>query len=333
MDLRKLQEMGGGTSLISLPKEWVKMNNLRKGSLLSVEKTPDNRLLIYPFQKDERESRKIDIPYPAEYREYILNQITGAYLMGYDIITIQAKERMSYQDREMIKQGVRHLVGLEIVEEDAHFITTQFLPEPATLSPEKILRRINMISRGMHRDAITALLEKDEQLVKVVAERDDEVDRSYFLLVRLIRSAVMNSRLASSFKLSQIDCLDYRVAANLLESIGDRSTNLARTVSKMQSISLNSEVSKKLDEASKLLEEEQDLALKTFLTRRAEAAKGVVKLSGDIQKVLTELEQSTATMGKTLHSLMLDIVSSMNSIRKYHIDIADLAVPMYPIAR
>ncbi|MFQ6134740.1 MAG: PhoU domain-containing protein [Nitrososphaerales archaeon] len=333
MELRKIQEMGGGTALVSLPKEWVKMNNLRKGSLLSIERTPDNRILIYPHQKEEHESRRIDIPYPAEYREYLLNQITGAYLMGYDIITIQARERMSYQDREMIKTAVRHLVGLEIVEEDAHSITTQFLPEPATLNPEKILRRISMISRGMHRDAITALLEKDEHLVKVVAERDDEVDRSYFLLVRLIRSAVMDPRLASSFKLSPIDCLDYRVAANLLESIGDRSTDLARTVSKMQSLSLSPEVSKKLDEASRLLEEEQDLALKTFLTRRAEAARGVVRLSGDLQKTLADLEQSTTSMSNTLRSPILDIVSSMNSIRKYHIDIADLAVPMYPIVR
>ncbi len=333
MDLRKIQEMGGGTALISLPKEWVKMNNLRKGSLLSIERTLDNRLLIYPYQKEKQESKRIDIPYPAEYREYLLNQITGAYLMGYDIITIQARERMSYQDREMIKKAVRHLVGLEIVEEDAHSMTTQFLPEPAALNPEKILRRINMISRGMHRDAITALLEKDEHLVKVVAERDDEVDRSYFLIVRLIRSAVMDPGLASSFKLSQIDCLDYRVAANLLESLGDRSTDLAHTVSEMQDIPLDSEVSKKLGEASRLLEEEQDLALKTFLTRRAEPARGVVKLSSDLQKILAHLEQSTASMNNHLHSSMLDIISAMDSIRKYHIDIADLAVPLYPIVR
>lgn len=333
MELRKIQEMGGSTALISLPREWVKMNNLHKGSLLSIERRPDNRLLIYPVQKEEHESRRIDIPYPAEYREYLLNQITGAYLMGYDVISIQARERMSYQDREMVKNAVRHLVGLEIVEEDAHSITTQFLLEPATLNPQKILRRINMISRGMHRDAVTALLEKDEHLVKVVAERDDEVDRSYFLLVRLIRSAVIDSRLASSFNLSQIDCLDYRVAANLIESIGDRSTDLARTVSKMQGLSLTPKISRKLDEASKLLEEAQDLALKTFLTRSAKAARGVVKLCSDIQKTLAHLEQDSTGLGDDLHSFMMDIISSMDSIRKYYIDIADLAVPMYPIVR
>ncbi len=325
--------MGGGTALISLPKEWVKLNNLRKGHLISVEKTQDNCLLIYPFQKGENQSRRIDIPYPAEYREYLLNQITGAYLMGYDIIKISAKARISYQDLEMIKTSIMHLVGLEIVEEDAHSITTQFLPDPSTLSPEKILRRINIISQGMHRDAIIALLEKDEHLVKVVAERDDEVDRSYFLLVRLIRSAVMDPRLASRFRLSQIECLDYRVAANLLESIGDRSSELAHYVSKILDVSLNTGIINSLDEASKLLEKGQDYAVKTFLTCNAGSAKNVVKITGELQTILTSIDERTVLHQKELHSLMLDIVSSMDSIRKYQIDIADLAVPMYPIVR
>ncbi|MFN3621339.1 MAG: AbrB/MazE/SpoVT family DNA-binding domain-containing protein [Nitrososphaerales archaeon] len=32
--------MGGGTLLISLPKEWVRKNKITKGSLLALEATP-----------------------------------------------------------------------------------------------------------------------------------------------------------------------------------------------------------------------------------------------------------------------------------------------------
>ena len=73
---------------------------------------------------------------------------------------------------------------------------------------------------------------KESGIEKLIASRDDEVDRQYFLLVRLIRSAMMDRKLASKLNLSNIDILDYRIAANHLESAGDYIVDFASDISR-----------------------------------------------------------------------------------------------------
>ena len=46
-------------------------------------------------------------------------------------------------------------------------------------------------------------------------------------MVRLIRSTLVDKRLANVFNIENIDILDYRVAANLLENAGDTIVELA----------------------------------------------------------------------------------------------------------
>ncbi len=73
-------------------------------------------------------------------------------------------------------------------------------------------------------------LKENSGIRKVISGRDDEVDRQYFLLVRLIRSAMMDQKLAGKLDLSNIDILDYRIAANLLESAGDYIVDLTNAI-------------------------------------------------------------------------------------------------------
>jgi hypothetical protein len=45
-------------------------------------------------------------------------EIVGKYLLGCDVIRVEAKGKMTPVDRECVKQASNRLVGLEIVEED-----------------------------------------------------------------------------------------------------------------------------------------------------------------------------------------------------------------------
>ncbi|MEM3437272.1 MAG: phosphate uptake regulator PhoU [Nitrososphaerales archaeon] len=330
MELRKVQEMGGGTLLISLPKEWVKQSMVKRGSILAVEARKDGILVIYPFQKKEKSIREIIIQYPKENIEYLINEITGAYLLGYDLIRIHGKERITYEDRERIKEVVRHLIGLEIVEEDSQSILIQFLLEPTILTPEKILRRMHMISRGMYKDAIISLIENDEHRIKIVAERDDEVDRLHFLLVRLIRSALLDFKLLNKIELNMIDCLDYRIASSLLEMVGDASVEMVKTMLKLPKLCFDDKLSKMLKESGEILERMQDLAVKAFLTKNIKDARQVVELFAILSAKLNEYEKSIPCQPLEVFKGLSSIFSSISKIGRCHVDIADLSVTMYP---
>ena len=323
-DLRKIQEMGGGTSLISLPKSWVKKNNLKRGSVVSIESS-SNRLIISPHASEQRVPKEIALTYPPKHLHSLLNEITASYLLGYDIIRIVGKDRVSYSDRDTIKNAMKFLIGLEIVEEDAYTITIQFLLEPSNIHPDKLFMRMHAITSGMHKDLLTACMENDAKLLKDVRGRDDEVDRLYFLLVRIIRSAVQDPTLAAKFGMSSIDCLDYRVAANFLEAIGDAS---ARAAESSESKLYFSEKDKNLlGKLGLMLGEIQNSAVMALLTKKASEARKVLELHAELT------ESMTPVGGEKDASFVADLLSAMNTIARLCVDIADLAVPLYPTVR
>src|SRR5919108_3887383 len=230
---RRLQQIGSSI-LVSLPSVWIKNNNLKKGSIVPVHINRDNSISIFASEDDTADKvKELTISYPSASMDMLVNQVYGGYLLGYDMIRIKASLQISFEDADRIKKAMRKLVGLEIVDEDGFHISAQFLLNADTLDAEKILRRMSAIVAGMYRDVQEAIRTKENSIRRAISGRDDEVDRQYFLLVRLIRSAMMDQKLAGKLNLSNIDILDYRVAANHLESAGDYIVDLATSIHDM----------------------------------------------------------------------------------------------------
>src|ERR1035437_5262907 len=173
MDTRKVLEMGGGTVLISLPKSWAKKNGIVRGSSVAVEEISARRLMVKPLgEKSEKpEEKEVVIEYPSENLSYLIHDVTGANLMASKAIRIEGKRTISREDRSRLMGAVTRLVGLEIVDEDAKGMTMQFHPDPAVLDPEKIVRRMASLIKGMLRDSAVGA-RHDRALLALVGERD-----------------------------------------------------------------------------------------------------------------------------------------------------------------
>ena len=318
---RRLQRIGSSV-LVSLPKEWITRNKLGKGNTVVIEVGRDDSIAVYPSGTEQEEVKEVVVSYPSSYAEGLVNEITGAYLLGYDVIKVKGNSHISYDDREMIKEVIGKMVGLEIVDEDASNITAQFLLDASTLDPEKILKRMSSIVSGMYKDTFSSLTSKDPNLLKIIARRDDEVDRQYFLLVRLIRSAMMDQKLASKLALTNIDILDYRIAANLLESAGDGTVELAKAVT-------NTDQSKKagdLMKAGGLIETIQDVAVRAFANKSRTDAIKAVRHYAKFNNLLESAKQNTPAN-------LLNIIYVMDKIARCWVDVADLVKPIYPALR
>jgi len=313
---RRLQKIGS-SALVSLPKEWIKHNKLDKGDTVVVEVGRDNLLVVYPSGTEQEEVKESVIQFPSKYKGTIVNEITGAYLLGYDIIKVKSSLQISYDDREIIKGVIGKMVGLEIVDEDAYKITAQFLLDATTLDPEKILYRMSSIVSGMYKDTLASLTNKEPNLLRIITRRDDEVDRQYFLLVRLIRSAIMNPKLASKLNLVNIDMLDYRIAANLFEGAGDATVELAKAISTIDQLKKSSD----LKMAGELIETMQDTAVRAFANKnRADSIKAM-KQYANFSNLLDSVKQNAVTT-------TLNVIYEMDKIAKCWIDVVDLVKPI-----
>jgi phosphate uptake regulator len=324
---RRLQKIGS-SMLISLPSEWIKNNNLKKGNMVMIEVNRNNSISLYPSDIDTEDVKEVNIPHPQISMDSLTNQIYGAYLLGYDVIRIKGKSQISFDDRELIKLAMRKLVGLEIVDENGSNIISQFLLDANTLDAEKILRRMSSIVAGMYKDTLIGIQKKENGSEKSIISRDDEVDRQYFLLVRLIRSAMMDQKLASKLNLSNIDILDYRIAANHLESAGDYITDFATALP----IITHDNLIEEIIQAASLIEKMQEKSIAGFINKNRVESNEVVKIYSkfnDLLNLTKELSAQTEIDKQDAPIALLNSIFSMDKIARCWVDIADLVKPVY----
>jgi phosphate uptake regulator len=322
---RRLQQIGSSI-LVSLPSMWIKSNNLKKGSIVPVHINRDNSISIFASEDDTADKiKELTIPYPSVSMDVLVNQVYGGYLLGYDMIRIKASSQISFEDADRIKKAMRKLVGLEIVDEDGFHMSAQFLLDADTLDAEKILRRMSAIVAGMYRDMLEVIrLKQNSSIRKVISGRDDEVDRQYFLLVRLIRSAMMDQKLAGKLNLSNIDILDYRIAANLLESAGDYIVDLANAIDLSRIKAVDEMV-----EAGVLVEKMHEKSVAAFVNKNRSESNGVVKMYDNFMDVINSIKSSVDSNNLESTVAVLNLIYSMDKIARCWVDVADLVKPIH----
>ncbi|RMF29365.1 MAG: phosphate uptake regulator PhoU, partial [Candidatus Nitrosothermus koennekii] len=172
--------------------------------------------------------------------------------------------------------------------------------------------RMNSIIIGMYKDTIRSFIEKNDSMLRIISRRDSEVNRQYFLLVRFIRSALLDLSLAERLNLSSIDILDYRIAANLFEGAGDSIVELAKTL-----LHYKNAIPRMLLNAALLIEKLQSLAVNAFLNNNREYAIQVMNEYITLTKMLDEVKK-----GSDISTL--NIIYILDRISRYWTDVADL---------
>jgi phosphate uptake regulator len=290
---------------------------------VSISESSDGRLVIDPGYETESSPRTVTLKPKA-----LLNrEIVGNYLLGFDIINIEAKERISFEVRETVKNAVSRLIGLEIVEEDYSRIVLQCLLEPSGFPPEKILRRGYTIAAGMHRDVVNSLIDGDVRLAKSVIARDDEVNRLYFLLVRILRTIIQNPALSEKLGVRPIGCLDYRLAASLVEAIGDECVRVALKTVELKGAKLSEDLTKPIVDFHASCFEAHENALKAFLTGDIDLAENVRAMREKVEKISSTIEKVAKAQPLEVMPHVLAVASLLRQIYEHSVDIADLVMP------
>ncbi|MEM1586317.1 MAG: PhoU domain-containing protein [Candidatus Bathyarchaeia archaeon] len=320
LEVRKVQMTRSGTFFITLPKDWAIRNRIQRGSIVTSLITPDDKIIINPRYTAEPAPKATTIKLGS----HISRNVISKYLLGYDVITIEAKDRITPEQREIIKQTSSQLVGLEIIEEDQSKIVMQCLLEPAALSPEKILRREHLITSSMCKDSVVALLERDIHLAKNVIARDNEVDRLYFLLVRVLRTIIQNPSLSESLSIYPIDCLDYRLVASLVELVADQSSQMAKYAIKFKDLKLNDETSGALSNLHKIILETFNEAVESFISHNVSRAASIRDKESEIRDLSNRIESLTNALSFERAQDLVRVLSLLNRIYEYSVDISDL---------
>jgi phosphate uptake regulator len=321
-DLRKVQQTPTGTFFICVPRAWAQKNGLKKGSLVNLEVSADGKLFVDSKYAVEPQPRVASL----NVGPFLGREIVGRYLLGYDIILIESKDRIDSNVRTLVKSTANSLAGLMIVEETTSMISLQCLMQQPFTSPGKILQRNHASASRMIRDAVNSFIACDIELAKNVIERDVENNKFYFLLVRILRTIIQNPRLSEKLGISPIECLDFRLAASLIEGIGDACVQVASNTITLNNVKLSEEMCKLLIELQSECYDANEQALKSFLSKDISLAENVRKQRGKIEATCSNIECAAKESSVDLMPQILAAVSFLRQIYERSVDMADLVV-------
>jgi phosphate uptake regulator len=179
----------------------------------------------------------------------------------------------------------------------------------------------------MQSDAISAFLNDDITLAKEVIERDVEVNRLYFLIVRMLKIMVNDKREISYIK--PTTCLDWRMVAAYGENLGDSSVDFARIVKTDNNIkvSLAKNLVTKINHISDLTTTVLSNSLDCFFTQDVLAAEELKRrVDNKLKNLHNEIQDDISEYEKEVVSRLSSLMSFLSQLRETAIDIGDLVI-------
>ena len=327
MEIRKVQVTGGSSYIISLPKTWVKTLNIKKNDPLGLIVQPDGTLLVTKKVDEGQEERIIEFNADTtDTPTYLFRCLIGAYIAGYTIIKIKSRGVIPPFVRTVTRKFTQVTIGQEVVEETSNTITIKDLLNPVEMPFDKSIRRMHLIVKNMHKDAVRILKNRDKTLVEDILYRDNDVDRLYWLIARQYNIVSINVNLARRMGITTEKAVNYFLISRILERIGDHAVTIAKNVLNF----IDEELDKKIidtiesasDRALELLDESIESFAKMDMKLANENIDSLTELVSLCEKINTlSLQQKTAIAVSTGY-----IAESIRRTGEYASDISECVI-------
>ena len=277
-EYRKLIGFGKSSLVVSLPKDWVQKNKLKKGDTISMNVLEDQLNLSAQDKPIEAPLKTATIRTENKSKEKIRGEIVAAYLMGNNVIEVRGDNLKDHA--QFVKSVLQNFAGLELMEQDAKKIVAKDLIDLSELSVNTILRRVDIILRSMFQDAIS-----EEDTVDNLFARDKDVNRLVYLVRRVIRLALEDHRVAKRLKVTNLELLKEHEMMRWMELSGDQ---IKRVNKLMNELPKNYKSKSELFDMLKKMEVMYLEVMKAFHTNNVEKAYEI-NISHD--SLLVELDQ------------------------------------------
>jgi phosphate uptake regulator len=249
------------------------------------------------------------------------------YVSGFDVISLETA-RVTADQRRTIREAAQGLVGLEVIGETSEHVRLQDLLDSSELSLHSAITRMRLVSTTMLGDAVTALVEDDDELAADVVQRDDDVDRLWAMVSRVFRSVLRDPGAAADIGQDRETCFDYHSSARQLERIADHSAKIAHHSLELGVVS--DDAAAALRDLQSAAEEVIDMAMDALLEEDAEKA---TRLANDARHRVEAADERAREVDALIRDLdpqqaqLLGlVVDSLNRSADYGGNIAETAL-------
>lgn len=263
MEKRRLQIVGGSSYMISLPKSWIKRNNLKRGDEVILLEFEDH-IKIMP---NNCMSKSLTIRLPNVGEEFAKRFLYSLYIQGVDeIVLTNADSNL----RKKIREYIRNLVGMEVVDEDSNRVVLKCLT--TSFDFENAVKRMCQIVQEMF-DCIERA--NYEDLESYVEKLEEDADKFYILSLRMIYKKIFEYSNASDLFTS----VESRSFVKLLEEIADA----------LYDLSANFCVCTEFLETLRSLRRLFDIAIESYFKKDSIVSVNLIEMANNVENQILSL--------------------------------------------
>ncbi len=227
MDYRRLIKFGNSSFVVSVPKDWLRKNNLQKGDMVYMNENGNNELVVSPrMEETEPESLTLTLDIDSLDESDIERRIISKYLAGYDTFILQGEKTLR-EKQTYIRNLLNNLMALEIIEQTKTKLVAKDFLNPSEISFKVIIRRIDTILRSMFEDLQTISLEDDSS---DLLRRDKDINRLAYLSDRIVKKCLRHPPLIKRLDTNIPQLLFSNEIVEQLELIADEIKRIGRTL-------------------------------------------------------------------------------------------------------
>ena len=228
METRKIQEVGGGTFTVSLPKEWTTNYGFEAGMELRLYTHRDGSILLRSSKADVECLEEATVDIDDGGTEIAAHAVRTAHMVGFETITLRRTGAFTDAERKAIQSTVRDLVGTNILTESDDEITIGHLLDTASVSVRQSVIQLQYVVVSLLRDAAEAFADAAETHTRI-RDRAAEARRSAEMVTRHFSRSLISYAEIDMLGVSRPELFAYYEIARHLETVTDYSVRIANT--------------------------------------------------------------------------------------------------------
>lgn len=232
METRKIQQVGGGTYTVSLPKEWAEQADVSAGTVVDLHTHIDGLLVIQAGDCEHDATGPIEIQVPPADADAVEQTLRAAYAAGAEEICLAASQGFSDEQRRVVDRVARNLTGVAVAEETPTEVTVRTMLDASEVSIAQSVRQLQFVALSMHRDAGAALT--GAAGVDQPADRDDQADRLYAMIERHFERGLSRLDEVDALGLTRPELFQLWATARELERVADHAERIARVAARLE---------------------------------------------------------------------------------------------------
>jgi phosphate uptake regulator len=287
METRKVQKVGYSTLSVSLPMNWTKKMEIKKGDLVFLSEENDGalRLTLEPGKTEDNTVYMVNVD-NCDNAEVLARVIVGNYVLGRNVMKVYSSRRLMREQIKSIRGVIQRLLGIGIIEESERHLILQCSIDHNKFPLDTVVRRLYVITSIMFKEILDSLIDGDMELAKDAITREYEADTIYWLLARLLASAQQSRLVSEGIGIKNpLDIVQHSIIAWYLEMIGDRVNDIATSIINLQQTRQESddEIIERLIQIGMLAFTMFDKAVKSIFEKDLNVASDAVDLYENVE--------------------------------------------------